>query len=305
MQTAYTPKFCSISHWLDLPNIRLHYRQWGDPGKPVLFFLHGWMDHSISFQFVADYLCEHWQVIAPDWRGFGYSDWPVAEKKVGYCYWFPDYLIDLECFFKELGLSGSLNIVGHSMGANVAMLYSGLFPNRVAKLVNLEGVGLPNMPAEFAPKKYRKWCDQVLSLSDLRLFDSMQSVVKRLRLNNPLLGLNKAMFLAENWVRKVPGGYQVLADSAHRLPSPNLYRLDEMQAIWAEIKADVLHVDATQADHDKMVKRHGADFKFESLSKRFKGVSSWKIIEVNNAGHMVHHDQPKKIASLVHAHCSL
>ncbi len=53
--------------------------------------LHGWMDVSASFQFVVDASPADWRVVAPDWRGYG-----LTERARADCYWFPDYLADLE-----------------------------------------------------------------------------------------------------------------------------------------------------------------------------------------------------------------
>ena len=96
----------------------------GRPDAPTLFMLHGWMDVSASFQFVVDALAGDWQVIAPDARGFGLSDWPVARQGGGH-YWFHEYLGDLDALVDHYAPAGEVNLVGHSMGANVVCLYAG------------------------------------------------------------------------------------------------------------------------------------------------------------------------------------
>jgi pimeloyl-ACP methyl ester carboxylesterase len=80
----------SQSHILNVRGLRYHVRTWGDPGHPQLWLLHGWMDVSASFQFLVDALKRDWYVIAPDWRGFGLSEWAAGG------YWFLDYLGDLD-----------------------------------------------------------------------------------------------------------------------------------------------------------------------------------------------------------------
>ncbi|MDE1005387.1 MAG: alpha/beta hydrolase, partial [Paraburkholderia fungorum] len=70
----------SRSEFVAVRGIRLHVRRWGNPDAPMLFMLHGWMDVAASFQFVVDALGGDWQVIAPDMRGFGLSDWPVGRN---------------------------------------------------------------------------------------------------------------------------------------------------------------------------------------------------------------------------------
>ena len=93
----------SRSEFLSLRGLRTHVRHWGSPDAPKLFMLHGWMDISASFQFVVDCLKRDWHVIAPDWRGFGLSERVQAD-----CYWFPDYLGDLDALLDQLAPSESI-----------------------------------------------------------------------------------------------------------------------------------------------------------------------------------------------------
>ena len=108
----------SVSDFVTVRGVQLHVRRWGRPDAPTLFMLHGWMDVSASFQFVVDALAGDWQVIAPDARGFGLSDWPVARQGGGH-YWFHEYLGDLDALVDHYAPAGEVNLVGHSMGANV------------------------------------------------------------------------------------------------------------------------------------------------------------------------------------------
>src|SRR5262252_9263504 len=81
----------SQSHILQIRGLRYHVRTWGDARDPKLILLHGWMDVSASFQFLVDALRRDWYVIAPDWRGFGQTEWAKSDS-----YWYPDYFADLE-----------------------------------------------------------------------------------------------------------------------------------------------------------------------------------------------------------------
>jgi len=65
----------SRSEFHAIRGLRHHVRIWGEAAAPRLFLLHGWMDVGASFQFLVDSFVRDWQVIAPDWRGFGLSDW--------------------------------------------------------------------------------------------------------------------------------------------------------------------------------------------------------------------------------------
>jgi pimeloyl-ACP methyl ester carboxylesterase len=149
-----TPLKTPVSEFVTTRGTRLHVRRWGSPDAPILFMLHGWMDISASFQFVVDALVVDWQVIAPDARGFGLSDWPVERGLSGH-YWFQDYLADLDALldhYAPASLHGEpVNLVGHSMGANVVCLYAGVRPERVRRVVDLEGFGMPAAKADRSP----------------------------------------------------------------------------------------------------------------------------------------------------------
>ncbi|KAB0649845.1 alpha/beta fold hydrolase, partial [Burkholderia diffusa] len=150
----------SVSDFVTVRGVKLHVRRWGRPDAPTLFMLHGWMDVAASFQFVVDALAGDWQVIAPDARGFGLSDWPVARQGGGH-YWFHEYLGDLDALVDHYAPTGEVNLVGHSMGANVVCLYAGARPERVRRVVDLEGFGLAPARAEQAPRRLRGWLDEL------------------------------------------------------------------------------------------------------------------------------------------------
>jgi pimeloyl-ACP methyl ester carboxylesterase len=126
----------SESLFVPVRGLRYHCRIWGDESAPVLFMLHGWMDVSASFQFLVDAMRGRWRVIAPDWRGFGQSEWTNAGA-----YWFPDYFADLEALLEHFQPGAPATLIGHSMGGNIAAMYAGIRPDRVAKLLDLEGLG--------------------------------------------------------------------------------------------------------------------------------------------------------------------
>jgi pimeloyl-ACP methyl ester carboxylesterase len=138
------------SHFHQIRNLRYHVRCWGNPQAPALFLLHGWMDVSASFQFLVDCLERPWHVIAPDWRGFGLTEW----ARDGY--WFPDYYADLEALLEIYQPDAPVCLVDHSMGGNVACIYAGVRPQRVARLVSLEGFGAKRTSAADAPQRYAR-----------------------------------------------------------------------------------------------------------------------------------------------------
>jgi pimeloyl-ACP methyl ester carboxylesterase len=295
----------SRSEFVTVRGVRLHVRRWGNPDAPTLFMLHGWMDVAASFQFVVDALggsagC-NWQVIAPDARGFGLSDWPVATQGGGH-YWFHEYLADLDALLDHYAPSGAVNLVGHSMGANVVCLYAGVRPERVRRVVDLEGFGLAPAYASQAPRRLRGWLDELREPPHLRRYASLDDVAARLVANNARLDTRRARFLAQHWSKADgEGGYRLLADPAHKIRSPQLYRVDEVMAVWAQVRAKVLHVEA--AGSPTLASLAG-DIPLDEFKARFRAFPDWREKIIDDAGHMVHHDQPEQVAALIDAFCA-
>ena len=144
----------ATSERVDVRGLRYRVQRWGDPLAPKLFLLHGWMDVAASFQFLVDALDGDWCVLAPDWRGFGESAWAAGS------YLFADYLADLEALLDHYAPDETANLVGHSLGGNVACIYAGVRPHRVRRAVSLEGFGIQRAQPVEAPERYARWLDE-------------------------------------------------------------------------------------------------------------------------------------------------
>lgn len=287
----------SRSRHLAIRGLRYHVREWGpleaSPERTV-WMLHGWMDVSASFQFVVDALAADWRVLAPDWRGYGLTDWSGAD-----CYWFPDYLADLEALLDALTPGTTATLIGHSMGGNVALLYAGIRPQRVHAVANLEGFGLRGALPDEAPRRYASWLDQLRTGTGLRDYASLAEVAARLMRNNPRLSAERASFLAAHWAQPDAGGrYRIAGDPAHRIFNPILYRLDEVLACFRRIECPVLWVQAEQTD---VVRHLGADREeaMREIARRRAEIPRVETSIVCEAGHMLHHDQPETVAQLI------
>lgn len=279
----------SQSQFLTVRGLRYHVRSWGDPARPQLWLLHGWMDVSASFQFVVDALQRDWHVLAPDWRGFGLSEWCANG------YWFPDYLADLDALLDALAGDAPVNLVGHSMGGNVANLYAGVRPTRIRRLALLEGFGLPRTQAAAAPSRYEKWLDELREPASLKRYASLAEVAQRLMRNNPRLAREKADFLAPHWSRRMDSGeFELLGDPAHKHVNPVLYRIEEALACWQRIDAPVLWV---WGDGEWMRKWFKSGD--EDIAQRRAAFRSLREVTLADCGHMMHHDQPQALARLL------
>ncbi|MGE5472494.1 MAG: alpha/beta fold hydrolase [Bacteroidota bacterium] len=287
----------SRSEYLNLPGLRLHIRRWGNPQAPLLFLLHGWMDVSASFQFVVDELANDWNIVAPDWRGFGPSDW------LGRPYFFAEHLGDLEAIVDHYAPHGPVRLAGHSMGGILACLYAGLRPQRVEKLISLEGFGIAPTRPDMAPERYQQWLGALKNPPRMHAYADRAAFARRLLHSDRFLTPERATFLAKHLARVGAGeskggqrqhGIIWNGDPWHKAPAPYLFRLEESMAIWRQIACPVLWVAGRQSWVVRDFAARPGDW--EARRACFADVAeAW----IEGADHMLHHDQPAEVARLI------
>ncbi len=286
------------AHRVALRGLDHHVLTWGDPGAPKLFFLHGWMDTGASFQFLVDALAGDWYAIAPDLRGFGRSGWQPQG------YWFVDYVADLEALLDAFAPGEAANLVGHSLGGNIVMLYAGVRPQRVRRLVSLDGFGVPAEDIGLAPTKIAKWLDALADPPAFAPYRDLEAVADRLQRTNPRLSRDKARFLAAHWAEVLPDGSARLAsDPRHKLPFPTVYRIEEVYAVWRAIVAPTLWVAAMESNIPQWLGDHpegeGGVDNLAGVRRRIAHIPHARLVTVADAGHMLHHDRPDAVAALI------
>ena len=287
----------SASLTVPIRGLAYHIRTWGDADAPKMFMLHGWMDVGASFQFLVDALRREWHVIAPDWRGFGLSEWSAGG------YWVADYLADLDALLDCFAPGEAVRVVGHSLGGNVAMLYAGARPQRVSRLVSLEGFGIPAESPDVAPAKLSKWLDALKNPPSFRAYRDLAAVADQLQKNNPRLPRDKAEFLAAHWARALPDGARLNSDPLHKLPFPTVYRMEEVVAVWKRIVAPVLWVAATESFIPRWLGAHpegeAATDSLAGIRERMAQVPQGKLVTIDAAGHMLHLDRADAVAAAI------
>ena len=284
----------STTERITIRGLEYNVRRWGRAQAPQLFLLHGWMDSSPTFQFVVDALRQDWQVIAPDWRGFGGSTW------LGHGYWFPDYYADLDALLDHYAQGQPARLVGHSMGAAVAGVYAGLRPGRVAQLVMMDFLGLKPPPEAEAPVLLDKWLDAQARPPRLPTHADHAAFVRRLCAVNPRLAPDKAAFLAAHVGRMAGDGRGEMAcDPWHKVPSPFVYRIEDVMACWRQVTAPTLMVIAEQG---YVTERFGDDA--AELRRRLDCFADHRVVTIADAGHNLQHDQPEQVAAALEAFLS-
>ena len=303
---AYSPAQQSAVHSSPVRGIHYRWRSWGEKqeAKTPLILLHGWMDVGASWQFVVDALQttgEAHHIIAPDWRGFGGSS--SAQDS----FYFPDYLGDLDALIPQVlahfgyAADTPVDLAGHSMGAHAALLYTAARPQRVRRLINMEGFGAPPAPANAAPGRYTQWLDQLQAgragQLDLAASDSQEAVAQRLRKTNPRIAAEHAYWLAGQWAApNAQGRWQILGAAAHKITNPVLFRAEEVQACYAAIACPVLTL---LAEENRLHEWQGGNYALADYLQRLGHIANHRSITIANAGHMLHHDQPLAVAQAI------
>jgi pimeloyl-ACP methyl ester carboxylesterase len=181
------------------------------------------------------------------------------------------------------------------------MIYAGVRPERIRRLVNLEGFGLaPSKPAQ-APTRYAKWIDELKTLHkgelDLKAYDEVSGVAKRLMKTNPRLSEDKANWLASHWAQQnAEGQWLILGEPGHKVVSANIYRVEETLEIYKRIAAPVL---AVEASDDSLEKWNQGRYTLADYHERLKLIADATVARLEDAGHMLHHDQPEALARLI------
>ena len=286
------------SEFVPIRNLKYHVQVWGEPSpdKTPLVMVHGWMDVAASYQFVVDAFSQAHYIIAPDWRGYGRTPAGQVDN-----FWFPDYMADLDFLLDHYAPEQPVNLVGHSLGGNVVMLYAGVRPQRVRRLINLEGFGMPATRPDQAPGRYAKWMDELKKLHrgelEMRAYDDISGVARRLMKTNPRLSQDKADWLALQWAQQDDNGkWSVMGQAAHKVASAHLYQVEEVLALYRRLDMPVLAVEASDNSLDLWWK---GKFTLDQYHERIQNVSNLEIGRVDDAGHMMHHDQPEVLAALI------
>lgn len=283
----YAPRRRSRSAFATVRGLNYHLRCWSARDAPLLVLLHGGRDASITFQFLVDALEDDWFAVAPDWRGHGDTEWTPQG------YWFQDYLADLDALLGEISPSAPVRLVGHSLGGNVACLYAGLRPQRVSRLVSLDGFGIPDGDPRTAPSRFRAWLDGWADPPQTRAYGSLADMATRLTKANPRLDPGRALFLARHLSRSGDDGFRWSFDPWHKIPFPNVHRFAEWAACFADVTAPVLWVGSGVAVPPGLAAEPGGP---ESRLRFFRDA---RFERIEGAGHNLHHDAPEAVAALI------
>ena len=273
--------------FVEANRLRLHLLEWGRPGdRPPVLLLHGFQEHAHAWDRTAPLLAASGRhVVAWDARGHGDSEWI---GRGGY-YHFADYVADVAFVVRHLG--GRVSIVGHSMGGNVSLLYTGTEPDRVAALAVIEGLGPPDTPVDAAPRRHAGWITDLERVASRERGDqTLDEAAAKLRRFFPLSD-EISLHLARHGTKPSGDGDRVVWkwDPLHATRSPQPFYVAQAKTFWARITCPVLYLEGGTS--------YLSAEKFE-FAERLAALDA-SSVTIAGAAHHPHLEQPETTARVL------
>ncbi|MBX3708046.1 MAG: alpha/beta hydrolase [Pseudomonadales bacterium] len=277
------------SHVYFSQRLRLHYVDWGNPDAPTLLLVHGGRDHCRNWDWVAEALRHDYHIIAPDLRGHGDSQWMI-----GGSYNQVDYVYDVAQLLRQIDRN-PVTIIGHSLGGSISLLYTGLFPENVRKLIAIEGMGpSPAMVRERMEQpvedRLRTWVDDLRRLSGRtpRRYASLEEAYERMQTENPHLSEAQARHLTIHGSNQNEDGtYSWKFDNYVRVFPPAGLEIAQQYRLFNRITCPTLLVRGTES--------WASDPAVDGRASHFRDV---RVANIERAGHWVHHDQLERFLAI-------
>ena len=270
------------SHFFTSLRTRLHYLDWGNSAAPLLVLMHGGFDHGHSWDWTARALAQDFHVVVPDLRGHGDSGWSTDSS-----YMMNNFVYDLAQLVELLDRSPA-TIVGHSLGGAISLRYAGIFPEKVARIVAIEGLGLSpdrlnQTASEPAPDLWRKWIEQrrARAARTQSRYPTIEAAIGRMRERNEHLTLEQALHLTVHGVnRNEDGSYSWKFDPHLKGAAPQTTTDMDLPEFWERITCPALlclGLDSWASNPRK-----------DGRMAHFRDA---RLAEFADAGHWLHHDQ--------------
>jgi len=278
------------SHTYFSQRLRLHYVDWGNPAKPPLLLVHGGRDHCRNWDWTAAALRDDWHVIAPDLRGHGDSQWSTDGS-----YTMAGYIYDLAQLVHQQRLA-PVTIIAHSLGGNVALRYAGIYPDSVARLVAIEGLGpsaerLAERKARPIEARVDEWIREQRTLAGRlpRRYPSIEDAFRRMQEENPHLSAEQARHLTVHGANQNEDGtYSWKFDNYVRAFPPYDMSRRDIETLWGRIGCPTLLLYGKES--------RAGDPAADGRAAHFRHA---RVVGVERAGHWLHHDRLDDFLSIV------
>jgi pimeloyl-ACP methyl ester carboxylesterase len=279
-----------VSHTYSSNRLRLHYLDWGNHTAPTLLFLHGGRDHCRSWDWIAAQIRDRWHVVAPDLRGHGDNQW----SQDGH-YGMEGFIYDLSQLIDQRQLA-PVTLVGHSLGGNICLRYAGIYPDKVRKLVAVEGLGpSPQAIAQESNtgigNQMRTWIAEQHELARRiqHRYASFEEASARMSTQNKHLSREQAQHLTKHGiVQNADGTWSWKFDNYLRSMPPFDMTRAQIQELWSQITCPTLLVYGKESWASNPLE--------DGRARYFRNA---RVVTVENAGHWVQHDQMSGFIALL------
>ena len=221
-------------------------------------------------------------------------------------YWFADYVADLDALVRALAPARAVDIAGHSLGGNVALMYAGVRParRRAASSRSTASAFRARRPSarprscavarcargsagvRALPRASRPWpiaCRRTTAGCRATRRSSWRSIGRE----------------------ALPDGTRAPARRpAHKLPFPDVYRLEDIFAIWHRSRRRRCGSRRDDSAHPALARRRRRCRRRE-IARRCAHVPGATLVTIADAGHMLHHDQPEAVARALESFLAL
>ena len=273
--------------------LRLHYVDWGNEKAPPMLLVHGGQDHCRNWDWVAEAFRDEYHVIAPDLRGHGDSQWSI-----GGGYTMPEYIYDIAHLVDQKDLA-PVTIISHSLGGMISLQYAGLYPDKVKSIIAIEGLGkaplaLEKNKGQAINQKLIDWSQELRKISGrtARRYSTLEDAFARMLDENPHLSEDQARHLTIHGANQNEDGtFSWKFDDYVRICKPLSLNPDETRHLWSRISCPTLLIRGTES--------WASD---PNEDGRLSSFQNAEAINVEGAGHWVHHDRLNVFLELVRKH---
>jgi len=278
------------SHSYYSQRLRLHYVDWGNAGKPPLLLVHGGRDHCRNWDWTAEALRDDWHIIAPDLRGHGDSQWSPDGS-----YTMAGYIYDMAQLIHQQRLA-PVTIIAHSLGGNIALRYSGIYPESVARLVAIEGLGPPRSVlkermGKTVDQRMDMWIREQRALAARlpRRYASIEDAFRRMQEENPHLSAEQARHLTVQGVNQNEDGtYSWKFDNYVRAWPPYDMSGRDIATLWSRIDCSTLLLYGKESQSGNPAE--------DGRAEPFRRAT---VVGLDKAGHWLHHDRLEEFLRIV------
>lgn len=267
--------------------LTLHYTEWGEPSTDTLVLIHGNRDHARSWDSLVTSLLSRnvpfSHLVSLDLRGHGDSQWPPPGK--GYQH--EDFLFDLAGLLRHLQQE-AVTIVAHSLGGSVALMFAGCFPQRVKRLVLVEGVGPTARSVGEVPEVLAERLEDKDSASQNYSYPSLGAAVNAIKKRFPLIPTEMCAHMVQYGTKSENGGYVWKHDPRMRFRSQSILSEEQIRSFIERITCPTLLVFGSESDYLKTPR-----------APRIGLFKNSKIVKIQGAGHHVAHERPGELAQVI------